>query len=306
MFKNLFIALVSLAFSVSLVEGTLHAVDPLAAKKGRVAIEREKKGKNSLGLRGSREYPLEHSTYRILAIGDSFTYGLKLAESGSWPRQLESILQSKRPNIEILNGGRPGTDTSQQLKLFDKTLHQYRPNMVLIGFLLNDCTKLCANCGPVGLVNKLERFINHPLGLSRLSYLYRLHEVGSLQRELTDKTVDLYKRPYELELDTYHGCIDAFREFKTRADRENFSLAVVQYPMLFGLKNEYPFAREHAKVRTTLEAMNISVFDLAPAFKGHDEQALWVHPRDSHPNRTANAIAAKAIAERLEMLLPQT
>lgn len=290
----------SLVLALLSAEIILRVWDPLRPEKGHSYLERVKKGKNSLGLRGKKEYPLEHENFRVLAVGDSFTYGLQLHESGSWPRQLETILRRHDPTIEVLNGARPGTSTHQQYRLYTRLFHNYKPDLVIIGFLLNDCTKLCSNCGPVELKKKVERMINRPTFPEKMSYLYKLYRVGMTKRRLTEETIKLYKTPYELNLPSYQECTAAFADFKKKADQDGFRLLVVIYPMLFGLQNaEYPFAAEHRKISEYLQSIGVEVLDLTPAFKGNKDTDLWVQPTNSHPNRKANAIAAETVGRYL-------
>lgn len=306
MYQKLLIASISLLLSVAAAEVALRISDPLAPRRGKVAVEHFKKAKNSRGLRGAKDFPLQHTNYRILALGDSFTYGLRLEESGTWPAQVEKILGKNFPSLEILNGGRPGTNTRQQLRLFKKNLSEYNPNLVVVAFLLNDCTKLCSNCGPVSIAKRLENRINRPAGLARVSYLYRLISIRRLEQRLTARTVAMYKRPYERQSEPYQQCIDAFRQFKALSEEKKFELVVIQYPMLFGLKGEYPFTTEHRQVQKALESMGVKVIDITPAFHGRNDRDLWVHPRDSHPNRLANQIAATRISEELKPFLSRS
>lgn len=299
-----FITAISLGLSLIVSEVTLRILDPLAPHRGRVAVEHFKKAKNSKGLRGTKDFPLLHNSFRILALGDSFTYGLRLEESGTWPNQLEQVLSERHPSIEVLNGGRPGTNTKQQLRLFRNTLSDYNPDLVVVAFLLNDCTKLCSNCGPVTIAKRLENRINKPVGLARYSYIYRLLSVRLLERRLTARTIAMYKRPYERQTEPYQQCIESFHQFKRLSDLKKFRLIVFQYPMLFGLKGPYPFETEHVQVQKALQSMDIPVVDLTSAFLGQRDKDLWVHPRDSHPNRKANEIAAKRIAQELAPFLP--
>lgn len=61
------------------------------------------------GLRNSIvAQPKPKDTYRILALGDSFTFGWGVIETDSWVRKLESKLKSIHPSIEIVNAGAPG------------------------------------------------------------------------------------------------------------------------------------------------------------------------------------------------------
>ena len=75
---------------------------------------------NSLGLRAaevSRAVP--PATERILALGDSQTFGVGLSLADSWPGQLELALNQRGDarRLEVLNAGLPASDTCQQVAI---------------------------------------------------------------------------------------------------------------------------------------------------------------------------------------------
>src|SRR5262245_38510160 len=62
---------------------------------------------NSLGFR-DREFSLEkNSRIRILALGDSFTYGWGVEIDRSWPKVLERRLSDAGISVEVANLGKP-------------------------------------------------------------------------------------------------------------------------------------------------------------------------------------------------------
>jgi hypothetical protein len=72
---------------------------------------------NSLGWRGSREYREEKTTdYRVLFLGDSFTYGIGVNDDQTFAAQVEQDLTRARLSVEVLNAGCPGKGTDYELK----------------------------------------------------------------------------------------------------------------------------------------------------------------------------------------------
>jgi len=70
-------------------------------------------------------------------------------------------------------------------------------------------------------------------------------------------------------------------------------LQVVLLPELHQL-DVYPFAAEHRKIMTFLQASHINALDLAPMFADEKNPThLWVALDDAHPNATAHALIAK-------------
>jgi hypothetical protein len=91
---------------------------------------------NSTGLR-DREYavPKPAGTMRILALGDSVTYGSQVAAEESYPKLLERLFGSR---VEVINAGVPGYSPYNERKLFESVGAAYQPDLVLVQFCLND------------------------------------------------------------------------------------------------------------------------------------------------------------------------
>ena len=77
---------------------------------------------------------------RILAVGDSNTYGLYLEARDSWPMQLEqqwNVAQTANP-VEVLNLGYPGTNSFRVRDNLPDLLDKLAPDLVLIMVGFND------------------------------------------------------------------------------------------------------------------------------------------------------------------------
>ena len=97
---------------------------------------------NGLGLRDDREYTLEKgaSTFRILVLGDSVTFGHGGIAENAYPRLLEKLLREWRSDVDwqVWNAGVPGYNTSQELAHLLELGPLARPDLVVVGFFLND------------------------------------------------------------------------------------------------------------------------------------------------------------------------
>ena len=95
---------------------------------------------NSLGLRAaevSRAVP--PATERIVALGDSQTFGVGLTLADSWPGQLELALNhGGARRWEVLNAGLPASDTCQQVAILGRLLRELEFDAVVLGFYAND------------------------------------------------------------------------------------------------------------------------------------------------------------------------
>lgn len=97
---------------------------------------------NSLGLRGD-EVP-DDGTARILAIGDSCTWGWGVAESDAYPSFLQRMLDynSGGRHYTVINAGVPGFTSYQGLLYLRERGALLRPQIVLIGYGFNDQTRV--------------------------------------------------------------------------------------------------------------------------------------------------------------------
>ncbi len=98
---------------------------------------------NARGLR-DRELPARPApgVLRVLALGDSQTFGNGLALADTWPKQLEQALNQRAAEagarFEVVNAGIPGSDTWQHEVLLRRLADLYRPQVAVLAFYVND------------------------------------------------------------------------------------------------------------------------------------------------------------------------
>ena len=92
---------------------------------------------NSLGWR-DREIPFEkqEGTFRIVALGDSITFGWGVELNETYVKQLETILRTQHPNrnYEVINIGIEDLGLQEELKLLKQVGLNFQPDLVLLGF----------------------------------------------------------------------------------------------------------------------------------------------------------------------------
>ncbi len=101
---------------------------------------------DSRGLRGPEPArPKSADTLRVVAVGDSCTFGSGAPQSGTYPAQLEARLATERPfRVEVLNAGVPGFTSFQALRLLEIEGFALEPDAVVFASGVNDASPATA------------------------------------------------------------------------------------------------------------------------------------------------------------------
>jgi lysophospholipase L1-like esterase len=119
-----------------------HAFQDRNLTYDRTLIWRPRSGQfspfNPQGFRGAPvRVPKPAGTLRIFALGDSNTFGWDVDEGANWPSQLQRLLASTSPGVEVVNAGVWGYSSFQGARRFQELL-EYEPDVVLVSFGAND------------------------------------------------------------------------------------------------------------------------------------------------------------------------
>jgi len=95
---------------------------------------------NSLGLRSPEvAVPKPDGVYRILLLGDSFTFGFKSADEDVFARKLEARLRGVYgASIEVVNAGVLSYCPLLEYLQYRNQLHVLEPNLVVLNFDMSD------------------------------------------------------------------------------------------------------------------------------------------------------------------------
>lgn len=96
---------------------------------------------NSLGMRDvERSLEKPPGTVRIVALGDSHTFGWGVARDEAYPAVLEDLLREHFPGrrFEVWNLGVPGYNTVQEVRALELRLDEIDPDAIVINYVAND------------------------------------------------------------------------------------------------------------------------------------------------------------------------
>lgn len=132
----------------------------------------------------------------ILCVGDSHTYGVKLAAEDSYPGQLQELFNQGGIPVNVINAGIPGQNSSELRRHLPALLEQYGPRIVLVlvsanndwnrkDIVMSDLADGAIADGPRAWMLKLGYGLEGSLRVVRLCrYLWKetLRQAGPLER----------------------------------------------------------------------------------------------------------------------------
>jgi lysophospholipase L1-like esterase len=75
----------------------------------------------------------DENSFRILCLGDSYTYGAGTSFEYSYPAQLEKLLKQKYgEKIQVNNLGSPGGNSYRVLNILIENIHQVNPDLIIL------------------------------------------------------------------------------------------------------------------------------------------------------------------------------
>lgn len=260
---------------------------------------------------------------RVLALGDSNTYGLYLKAQESWPAQLERSWNMAHPQapIEVLNLGYPATNSFRVLDNLPALLNKLSPDIVLIMVGFNDfwtpLETLPASTQPSVIATVLN-------GIKNNSRLYRLYTIWSRSRiTQSDMVFGSPRDMTKLDLsqrDSYlvrtkdgdeflgtlpgeppkhrHALAENLQAMIDMIKRNGASVFLMTYPSNWGF---YPGANR--RIQDVAQKQNVSLIDITPLFVARCASGpsscgdLMFH--DGHATAKGNALVAEKVQEAL-------
>lgn len=277
---------------------------------------------NSLGFR-DRELTAAKSPkeYRILCLGDSFTFGTGIDQSDTWPRLLGEVLGERDRRVTTANLGIYSLNVLQQEAWLRRVLDErdVQASHVVWCFYINDASGLgfersskkrssaahwIERLGLTSGVWKRGTETSDPMKrtmwLRRRSALadllaYRLYE--NLHRQVT---VEHYLENWSRDGDSLETVRHSVDRVAALCAKRGLRLSLCMYPALIGrFDDSHPYADAHAVLGEIAKDTGTEYLDLRVPLQGSQPATLWAHLHDQHPNRLANERVAAYLADEL-------
>ena len=263
---------------------------------------------NSLGFRGE-QVTLEKAPekFRILCLGDSFTFGSFVNDEDTFPHLLGETFLRQGMSVEVINGGVGGTTIIDQAYFLRKGLVM-KPDLVLLTFSENDVDDLnktvpfyvtmAANrkwksgvMGPFYQAVRDTALFNFLL-LAKARYvdLMTPRAIVSVSPEALAESDQLWDR-YEAEF----GRIAEFLR------SQSIGLVFAVFPSDHRIGRPLEPGNRLERARKIAERYSVPVIDLLTPLQGSRLPAkeLYLLPYDGHPSRRGYGIVADAMSSYL-------
>jgi lysophospholipase L1-like esterase len=261
---------------------------------------------------GSQSLSWETGGRRVLALGDSNTYGVWLSDRGTeaWPAQLEALWNESDPSrrVEVLNAGFPGTNSSRLLRDFPALLEAFQPDLVIVMVGANDSwTKPVA---PGSRKGGFLAFVRRHSRVLRLARLLR-PRIEAAQLEVVrvpgDRDWDrggVVARFGEYEFDgrwskatpgegaDWDALVQNLREIAAYTRDHGVPLALMTYP-----SSHKSYGRANVAIRIAARESGAPLIDLAEVFRPlcpQKECPGWFF-QDQHPRALGYRLVAETI-----------
>jgi lysophospholipase L1-like esterase len=249
---------------------------------------------NSDGLR-TESQPLDKKddAWRVLALGCSTTFGWGVQDSEAYPARLESHAHMEGlGNLEVVNGGQPGYTSFQGVWLWSKLLRSYQPDLVLIGYVVQDARKAAYSDRSQAILQRDHRYFKDNVLYRSRVYLALRSLLGSIQIQAKERgsgESGIYRVPPPDFAANLRQLVSGVQE-------------VGAVPVLFG----YPLERsgyttEHRRIlKAASETLSIPHFDPQDQMEKASRTGTYYFSRDrGHANAEGNDLIARWVLEFL-------
>jgi len=267
---------------------------------------RANRRENSRGFR-DEDRPLSKppGVRRLVCLGDSFTWGTGVEREDAYPQRLERGLRRRRRETwEVLNLAKEGMNSVDEAALLAQEGLNYEPDAVLLGYVLNDSedesSAKARRAAGIAEARLSPAFLWDHLAFYRF--------VGTrlwATKDNAQRTAE-YKEMYAETAPGWVAAQKALRGMGVLCRRHRALYVVAVFPLFANpLDDAYPFAEIHGKVVRAAARSGAKVVDLLSAFRGLRWDLLVVDGyMDEHPNEMAHRIAAHALLDVLDTILP--
>lgn len=241
---------------------------------------------------------------RVLVVGDSVTEGGDLEWDAVFSAQIQAGLGGSYEVVTLAMGG---LNTPQEVHLLEKEGLAYKPDLVVLNFVLNDSdfyteykaaerhhAEKDSVIGVLGI--PINPSLKRSLKSSALVYFLKVRLEHLLGRMLGKEEIGYFEALWG-KAENRQRITDGFDQLRAMSQRGPFPVVVIIWPILTEF-TQYKFADIHRWVGAEAENRGFKTIDLLPFFEKKSYRDLQVTAEDNiHPNDRGHKIGADAFLE---------
>lgn len=264
---------------------------------------------NRAGFRDVDHEPSKPAgTFRIVGLGDSFTYGVGVAFDETYLRRLEHALNERsegHSTVEIIKAGIPRFFPEAERILLERDLFQYAPDLIVVGFVPNDLGDTVEGLDAVttdasGFLLSRDGLGAWAVGPYRRSHLCRIvlrafSRRRTSSRELNDR--DIYRAGGAYE-QAWRQIEAEYGRMSDDAAARGARLLIVHIPQ----GGHWSDARKYPATRLSqwAAAHHVEFVDTLPALQAAASSGLRLYyEKDGHPTPAGHAVIAQTVLDHL-------
>lgn len=276
---------------------------------------------NNMGYR-DYDHPLQKPTgsKRALVIGDSVTAGLWINEDENvFSAVMEKHLNARGIKSDVMNFGVSGYNTRQEVETLRVRGLQYKPDLVVVAYCLNDRSQDDGNILGLLLAEERNAAENNVLNAGRVNPIVKN---SALLRLLTYKVMPSFAAENTAASDTatqkingfYSDTVeDSFAKLAQLSSIHNFEVLLTVFPDFAkndgGLTGRYALAKQHEALAAIAKQHQFHHLDLLDAMrtcKSNAPKGYNISYDRYHPNPLGSRCAGEAIAEKVAEVWTQS
>jgi lysophospholipase L1-like esterase len=343
--KNLLLLLVTILLCAFCLEVFIRVWDPPIAIPGMYQIHRPSPvfgwelvpGASGVGRAGTYihinadgfrdlDYPLEKKVtfFRIMVIGDSFTFGQGVNLEDTYSKQLERRLNDMGKTSEVISCGVIGYGMWQYLETLERKVIPYKPDLVILGLFIDDIPSSVSPHRDLQNWPGTNPFVKDASGLMSRSYLWnflknsitfvetkyrylrghnylkgiekRKEATGPAHPESTWYPIMYGKLPKDI----YSDFAETLHTFMRICETANIQVLVVLIPDAAQM-HEPERQEVNLFVAQTCKDIGVPFVDVTKRFeKEEDPRTLYLFPLDAHASPKGHRLIADSIFEQLQ------
>jgi lysophospholipase L1-like esterase len=247
---------------------------------------------NERGLRDRPILPKAEGEYRILALGDSVTFGWGVAQDQIFTVKLEQLLQARlqRP-VRVINSGVGGYNTVQEVTYFKQEGVTFQPDLVMLTYVQNDIEEYKGPFDPwtAGSLRgkSLPGMVKTMLG--KLWFYRLVHHTYTLA--LSEQLKGQSSNPLQGGEGWSHS-MSALGELVAMCEEEKI-------PLIVFFRRSKPGENNPLFEDVVRHVHGVPVKDMGQWFEGLDEFSLVNSKVDGHSNSEGHRVMAEHMADEI-------